>query len=181
MLKVIKNILGGPFELKTREGFHELYEREKDYIRSSVYWMIRHEEIDDIVQETFIKAWKSRDSFKGDSQLKTWLYRIAMNCAHDHYRKDSRYTQITDDLENEVLIEGSSVNLEMKDLIDLGIQRMSWEQREVFVLFYKLEWSQKEIAQLQQVPIGTVKSRLNKAKVIFTEFVKAQEVAYANQ
>lgn len=181
MFNVIKNILGGPSELKTEEGFRVLYDREKDFVRSSIYWMIRSEEIDDIVQETFIKAWKNRKNFKGQSQLKTWLYRIAMNCAHDHFRKEKRHKQIIEEHESDSSSQDGHSHLELKDLIDLAIQKMSWEQREAFVLFFKLDWSQKEIAELQKVPVGTVKSRLSKAKEIFTEFIKEQEVVYAGQ
>lgn len=180
MLKVIKKFLGTPSELKTQEGFRELYDREKAFIRASVYWMVRSEEIDDVVQETFIKAWKSRESFQGQSQLKTWLYRIAMNCAHDHYRKYKDALPLNSE-ENEENFEPSvDQRVELKNLIDVGIQKIPWEQREAFVLFYKMQWGHKEIAELQEVPVGTVKSRLNKAKKIFSEFVIQQEVAYAN-
>jgi RNA polymerase sigma-70 factor (ECF subfamily) len=178
MLNKIKQLFNSPHELRTREDFRAVYEENKDFIRTSIFWMVRNQDIDDIVQEAFVKAWQGRESFKGQSNIRTWLYRIAMNCAHDHYRKLKFQTEeLTEEYEDTPSVNVESY--EKHDLITQGLEQLSWEQREVFILFYKLEMEQKEIAAIQGVPVGTVKSRLNKAKKNFTEFVKSQEVTHA--
>ncbi len=177
MLKKIKEYISGPHELKTHEGFRTLYQEQKNFIRTSIYWMVRNQDVDDIVQEAFVKAWENRDTFKGQASLKTWLYRIAMNCAHDYYRKNLKMKDKEDDYQESIAEVGD--NVELQNLITKGLEQLNWQQREAFILFYKLELGQKEIAEIQGVPVGTVKSRLSKAKQVFTEFVKEQEVTHA--
>lgn len=176
MLNKIKSFFGNPDELSSHEGFHRFYQKNKDFIRSSIYWMVRSEDIDDLVHDSFVKAWRGRQSFHGNSSLRTWLYRIAINCAKDHLRK--KQENFVGDFEETPSPENSS-NPDLKDLIDKGLLEMNLEQREAFILFYKMELSLKEIAELQGVPLGTVKSRLNKAKTIFMKFVETQEVIHA--
>jgi RNA polymerase sigma-70 factor (ECF subfamily) len=134
--------------------------------------MVRSEVVDDIVQETFFKAWKARKSFKKDSNFKTWIYRIAMNSTYDNLNKMSR----DNDYKSSLYIENeTSINSDDKDLINKGLLALSVKHREVFILYYKMGYSLREISGLVGISEGTVKSRLHYAKDKFTVFIKTNE------
>lgn len=137
-----------------------------EFIRTSIYWMVRNQNIDDIVQDTFLKAWKKFDSFNRKSSFRTWLYRIAMNTTYDYLRKNKNY------LESEVSSEISGDNNELKDLISKALHSLNLKHREAFILFYKFEYSQKEVAETLSISEGTAKSRIHYAKEKFTTFLK---------
>lgn len=151
--------------------FEEIYQENHRFIRTVVYWVLRDDGVEDVVQEVFIKAWKSRDTFKGNSTVKTWLYRIAMNCCYDYFQKkqpDSSEVSV------ESVVDESSEDMALKELIDLAIGKMSMEQRESFVLFYKMGMTQKEISELRGIPVGTVKSQLFSAREIFSKVMEKE-------
>ena len=67
--------------------FKEQYLKEKSFVRSSIYWMVNSSDVDDLVQETFLKAWKCFKKFEAKSSFRTWVYRIAMNITYDYLKK----------------------------------------------------------------------------------------------
>ena len=111
--------------------FEKVYLENRVYIRSVVYWMVRNDHVDDLVQEVFIKAWKSFDSFRSEAKVQTWLYRIARNTVIDYYRKSDReiippikeVSETPDDI--------------LKETISLALKTLTVNHREAFVLFYK--------------------------------------------
>ncbi len=169
MIKILKDILTPLSEeslQEKKEVFNKLYYDNADFIRSAIYWMVRNQNVDDIVQDTFLKAWNKFDSFQNQSSFRTWLYRIAMNTTYDHLRKN----KVT--LENEIDSVSINEDSELKDLISKALLRLSLKHREVFILFYKFEYSQKEIAETLSISEGTAKSRIHYAKDKFTTFLK---------
>ena len=155
------------------EDFRELYIEHKDFVRNAIYWMIRNDSVDDLVQETFLKAYKSIEKFQNNSSFKTWIYRIAMNTVYDELRKNK--TQKV-----EILIdkEHHDDNKGTKDLIDKAILDLSLDHREVFILFYKFGYSHEEIANMLKLKVGTIKSRIHYAKESFTHFLTKNGVSY---
>lgn len=149
--------------------FKSHYENESEFLRSSIYWMVRSQAVDDIIQETFLKAWKSYSSFKKNSSFRTWIYRIAMNTTYDYLKKNQQY--LSEELDDNVAEVAKGQNIELKDVITKALFKLSPEQREVFLLHYKLGHKQSEIAELTGIPEGTVKSRLFKARKVFTDFM----------
>jgi RNA polymerase sigma-70 factor (ECF subfamily) len=149
------------------DEFEQIYREHREYVRHVLYWLVRSELIDELVQETFIKAWKNYGDFKKESHVKTWLYRIARNCALDFIKKESRHNN-----ENREEISDNA-DLEMKDLISKALMALNLEQREVFILYYKFGHTTKEISEILKVKEGTVKSRLSysrdKVKNFFSE------------
>ncbi len=152
------------------EDFHKIYLEHRDFIRSSIYWMVRSEVVDDLVQETFLKAWRGFEHFDKNSSVRTWLYRIGMNTTYDYLRKVNREQKIEPNEEED------NSSIEIDDLITKGVKQLSEKQREVFILFYRLEYTQKEIAYLINAPEGTVKSRIFHAKEKFVKFLKKNGV-----
>ena len=143
--------------------FKEYFEQTNDFVRSSIYWMVRSSDVEDLVQESYLKAWKSFRLFDQKSSFKTWIYRIAMNTTYDYLRKSKEVnSQETIDSSS-----GISDDLSDKDLVTKSLMELSIKHREVFILFYKFDYKIDEIADTLSVPSGTVKSRLNKARDVF--------------
>lgn len=137
------------------------------------------EDGEDVAQNAFLKAWRSLPSFRGDCAFSTWLYRIAVNCARDHCRIASRHptvsmTQRNED-DEEVTIdvpvwEGDTVPesaLDRKETIRMvraAIESLPEDMRAVVLLRDMEGMSYADIAALLHLEIGTVKSRLNRAR-----------------
>ena len=149
--------------------FKAEYENSSDFVRKTIYWNTRNKnDLDDLIQETFLKAWKAYPKFNYDSDFKTWIYRIARNTLTDYFRKQKTFSPIDEvgELSNEV---------EMQDLITAGLAKLNEKQREIFILHYYLSYTQSEISELVGVPEGTIKSRVYKAKEIFKDFIEKNE------
>ena len=134
---------------------------------------------EDVAQTAFLKAWRSLPSFRGDCAFSTWLYRITVNCARDHCRMQSRHPTVSlthlDDEEEEVPIdipvtEGDTVPedvMERKETVRQvrsAIQALPEDMRAVILLRDIEELSYADIAHLLHLEVGTVKSRLNRAR-----------------
>ena len=155
--------------------FQNLYLEYRDFVRRSIYWMVGEAAVDDLVQETFIKVWRKSHLFKGESSVKTWIYRIAMNTAKDYWRKHSRSLEFSLEAEGE---QGIESRLIVSQIIDLSILQIPYKQRSCFVLYYKMELTIEEISKSLRIPQGTVKSRLNKARILFVQQIKKHGVYY---
>lgn len=170
-LKTLFNPLAFSNE-NTLEDFEVYYLETKDFVRASIYWMIRSHHVDDLVQETYLKAWKNFKSFESKASFKTWIYRIAMNVTYDFLRKKTNDLNV-DDYQ---LVDTSKGDLTNEDLISKALLKLNENQREVFILFYKFGYTTIEIAELIKIKEGTVKSRLHYGKESFVEFVKEDGV-----
>ncbi|MFT6630552.1 MAG: RNA polymerase sigma-70 factor (ECF subfamily) [Bacteriovoracaceae bacterium] len=147
--------------------FKAEYESSSDFVRKTIYWNTRNKnDLDDLVQDTFLKAWKAYPKFNYDSDFKTWIYRIARNTLTDYFRKEKIFSPIEElgEVSNEV---------ELQNLITVGLTKLNEKQREIFILHYYLSYTQSEISELTGISEGTIKSRIYKAKEIFKDFVEA--------
>jgi RNA polymerase sigma-70 factor (ECF subfamily) len=166
-----------PQEGERLEAFQSFYAEFYDYVRRVLFWMVPENALDDLCQEVFLKIWKSRNGFKSEASPKTWVYRIAVNAAHDYHRKHRRVFESFEDTEFSKVME-TEKRLGLQRLIQAGVSRLSPKLRAVFVLFYKEELGSAEIAAVLKIPEGTVKSRLHEARCCFTEFLKKSGVSY---
>lgn len=173
MIRHLKNIFSSASEEELGEEFKVYYDAHSRFIRMSIYWMVRSDRIDDLVQETFLKAWKAFHQFERKSNFKTWIYRIAMNCTYDYLKKESKYVNSDESFE-----EGASDSNDLKDLISKALKELPLKQREVFVLYYKFEYKINDIADLLKIAPGTVKSRLSISKKIFKDYIEANGGRY---
>ena len=146
------------------------------------------EAADDIAQNTFIKAWRSLSSFRGECLFSTWLFRIAANSARDYIRHKNRHQTVSltsseeDDDDNKEwdvpVTSGDTVpesSLEKKELI-LGVRRaieqLPENQRAVVVMRDIHELPYKTIADTLGIELGTVKSRLNRGRANLKTILK---------
>lgn len=157
------------------------FDRIVDLHRKQVYGLAyqltgNHEDADDISQEVFIRAYKSIGKFRGGSRLSTWLYRITVNLSVNHLKKKSKhrheYTDkdIPDTSPDSIVLDRSGNPLqdieaeELAQRIRTAIESLPVEEKVVFVLRVNHDLSYKEIARTIDCPVGTVMSRLNRAR-----------------
>jgi RNA polymerase sigma factor (sigma-70 family) len=136
--------------------------------QQKVYWHIRkmvidHDDADDLTQETFIKVWKALDNFKGDSQLFTWIYRIATNeCLNHLAKKKRRFFLPLNDISEELSNKIDDTNLISGDEIQLKLQKalltLPEKQRLVFNMKYYDEMKYEEIADITGTSVGALKA-----------------------
>jgi RNA polymerase sigma-70 factor (ECF subfamily) len=139
-----------------------------------------HEEALDITQETFISAYKAYGKFRGDADPFTWLYRIGINLFRKRYgRKKRRESLWAKRIEKEPpkLVEtrtpGDELEaMERSRLVRQAISRLPEGQREAVIFKYLNDYSYEEIAELAGCSIGTVKSRLSRAKRALAEILE---------
>ena len=123
---------------------------------------------DDLAQETFIKAYLSIRSFKGMSQFKTWLYRIAYNEFYSYMRKQREERKESADIPHD---EGYQCLNASDALIDLDVcmKTLNETERTIVLLFYIEDQPIKKIADITSLPVGTIKSHLSRARAKMAE------------
>ncbi|TDH23263.1 RNA polymerase sigma factor [Segetibacter sp. 3557_3] len=149
--------------------------------QEKLYWHIRrmvieHEDANDILQNLFIKVWKGLDNFREDSQLYTWLYRIATNESltfldQQKRRKTTSFSDDENGLSNKIKAdEGFDANkLEWK--LQLGIQQLPEKQRLVFNLRYYDEMPYEEMSRILDTSEGALKASYHHAAKKIEEYI----------
>lgn len=136
---------------------------------------------EDVSQEVFLKAYRSMDDFRGDSQVYTWLYRITVNLCRDRLR--SAYNQRTV-LPGEMPTahaegdepEAEALRRSKHEAILRLIMTLPEHYREVLVLYYYQELNVVQIAEVMQLPENTIKTRLHRARQQLKELLEREEV-----
>ena len=151
-------------EKTQRRGFEMIVEQYSEQL----YWQIRrivysHEDANDLLQNTFIKAWTNIDYFRGDAKLSTWLYRIALNECLTFLNKQRAATTVSlDDPEADVLQKLESVPYFSGDKIQITLQKalltLPEKQRMVFNLKYYQEMKYEEMSEIFGTSVGALKA-----------------------
>ena len=162
---------------RQREAFEAIV---KEY-SEQLYWQIRrmvlsHDDANDILQNTFIKAWTNIDYFRGDAKMSTWLYRIALNECLTFLNKQQANKQLSIDeadsemlnkLESDPYFDGD----ETQKLFLKAIQTLPPKQRIIFNLRYFKEMKYEEISDIMGTSIGGLKSSYHHAVKKIEEFL----------
>lgn len=138
----------------------------------AVHFAGRAEDAEDLTQEVFLRLYQNLRLYRGDVPLAAWALRLSRNLCIDHYRRTRRERR-ADVLSEEVLERmpaGEDPQAEAQKRQQLravyrGLEEMSEELAEVVVLRDLQGWSLEETAAFQEVPVGTVKSRLHRARI----------------
>ena len=159
------------------EAFASAFEGLRPVVFAVAARLVGPDDAEDVTTETFLRAWQGIKQFNGRSSLKSWLYRIAHNCAIDAIRKRKRQREVypaPDENGRNRLDEvpdttnphpARELELgEVRDQLDGALNRLSEEHRIVLLLRYSDGLSYNEIAAAAGVPIGTVMSRLFNGK-----------------
>ena len=125
----------------------------------------RADRADDLVQETLMKAWKHHDSFQPGTNIKAWLYTILRNEFYTQLRKRSREVEDADGVySGRVAVQAEQHgHLDMADL-KIALQQLPDDQREAIILVGASGFSYEEAAEICNVALGTIKSRVNRAR-----------------
>ena len=168
-------------------AYGELVRHYQDRLFNAVFRLLDHpEDAQDVVQEAFISAYQSLGSFKGDSLFFTWLYRIAMNAAISHRRKQKVAVSLETGSKNELVIDpvDQSVQNQPGDRIEQkedetrlteALNRLSPEHKAVLILKDIEGQKYEEIADILAVPVGTVRSRLHRARLELRDLLEEDE------
>jgi RNA polymerase sigma-70 factor, ECF subfamily len=168
-------------------AFGVLVQRYQGRLYNTVYRLTENaEDAQDVVQDAFLHAYQSLDSFKGDSLFFTWLYRIAVNTAISLKRK-RRVVLSIDSARNgesghepvdpsEVTRPGHSVEREEQERrVRRALNALSPEHRVVLVMKDMEGQKYEDMAELLRVPIGTIRSRLHRARLELRELLERDE------
>ena len=154
---------------RQREAFARIV---KEY-SEQLYWQIRrlvlsHDDANDILQNTFIKAWTNIEYFRGDAKMSTWLYRIALNeCltflnkqrASQQLSIDEADTEIMNQLESDIYFDGD----ETQKVFLQAIKQLPEKQQMIFNLKYFKEMKYEEISEILGTSIGALKASYHHA------------------
>jgi len=160
-------------------AFDELVRRYRDKVYRLSFKILRHEEdAAEALQDAFLSAYRGIKSFKVESTFSTWLYRIATNASLMKYRKrreghvSLEQSQNTDENAEMLQIPDWStqplkelLDSETREVMDEGIQRLPEELRTVFILRDIEDLSNAEVAQILDLTVAAVKSRLHRARI----------------
>jgi|SRR5579872_267537 len=145
-------------------------------------------EAQDLTQDVFLRVFKNLKSFRaGEGSFAVWLTRLTRNLLIDHYRR-TKLDRATDSIEDQLPMleettstmartEGMLAGREASELLQAALQKLSPDLRETVILRDLEELEYKEIADVLNVPEGTVKSRLNRGRAELARVLKRQKVA----
>jgi RNA polymerase sigma factor (sigma-70 family) len=162
-----------------RQSFRILYGRHQQRVRGILYQLGGAATLDDLVQEVFLRAWKGLPKFRRSAKFSTWLYRIAWNVASDQRQAIARGRTQLQVLTTHAGVQHTTpdvMHLHYQDLVQRGLISLSFDHRAVLTLHDLEEIPQKEIAEILQIPLGTVKSRLFHARAAMRQFLDHEGV-----
>jgi RNA polymerase sigma-70 factor, ECF subfamily len=173
-----------------RSAFNALVAKHEDRAYRYAYRLTRdQEEAADVVAEAFVRVFNALNNFRAQSTFTTWLYRILTNCFLDLRKKDKGKLNLS--LDASLQTEESEVARQVEDphaspqdhaergererRIERAIQRLPEYQRAMVVMYHAEMMSYEDIAGALDMPVGTVKSRLNRARLTLREILRKDE------
>lgn len=153
--------------------------------KERLYWHIRkivlkHEDADDVLQNTFIKVFKNIHKFKGESKLFTWMYRIATNESLTFLNKNSKKNNKTieevkdlliSNLESDIYFEGDAIQIQLQK----AIATLPHKQQLVFNMKYFENHTYENLSEILDTSVGALKSSYHIAVKKITNFIKTNE------
>jgi RNA polymerase sigma-70 factor, ECF subfamily len=156
------------------DAFAALVDQHQRYIYNLALRVLKDEnEALDLTQETFVRAWTALPNFRGQSQFRTWLFRIATNLCYNRLPNLRRsLVELGDDVISELPETGITLNnpasgfesRELRSYLHNAIENLDENYRLLISLRYQNELSYEEIANMLNLPLGTVKTGLFRAK-----------------
>ncbi|GBC97297.1 ECF RNA polymerase sigma-E factor [bacterium HR16] len=170
-----------------REAFDELVRRYERQAYNLAYRLAgNYDDASDVVVEAFVRAFQGLHTFRGDANFGTWLHRVVVNTFLD-MRKRSKGRQHVS-LEEQLELDGDTLTRQIEDtspgpqelveqeereeVLQRAIAQLSPDRRILIVLYHFENLSYEEIAQMLKLPVGTVKSRLNRARLALREILE---------
>ncbi|CAN5559566.1 sigma-70 family RNA polymerase sigma factor [soil metagenome] len=165
------------FQNENVEAFNEIVFRYKDKVVNFLYrYTGSREESEDLAQDTFLKLYKSKHLYREIARFSTWFYTIAINIAKTNLRKNKRYNSISIsefdpdnekdfDLPSDVLTPEQTAQAGIENYhIQKAIDSLDEKFKQVILLRDIQDLDYEEIAKITELPLGTVKSRINRGR-----------------
>lgn len=165
------------FKEDNTAGFRKIVQQYQERI----YWQIRrytknHQDTEDVMQNVFVKAWKGLENFREESNLYTWLYRIAYNETHTFLSRESKRKTVDLDpplFENSITVEGKDYSAEeIETILKNAMATLPEKQLLVFNLKYFDDLKFTEISELTGTSVGGLKASYHLAVKKIEEFIK---------
>jgi len=170
------------------DAFDALVQQYERQVYNLAYRMSgNYDDANDIASEAFVRVFNAIGRFRGDSAFSTWLYRIVTNAFLDERKRRRAHPTVS--LEEEYETEGGPLFRQVEDtapdpseraeqdetrrLLHRAIQQLPEFQREIVTMYHVLDLSYEEISEITGTPIGTVKSRLNRARIALRDILTA--------
>lgn len=165
-------------------------EHQKKVYNLALKFSKNHEDALDLAQEALLKAYRNIQNFKGNSLFSTWVYKITTNICIDHYRKTNNIqtVYIDEEVKNNDGDSYKKINLpslsdpesecerkELRGFIISCLDKIPIELKSVIVLKDIQGFSYEEISQILDIPMGTVKSRINRARTLMRKHLSENE------
>lgn len=173
-----------------RAAFNALIIKHEERAYHYAYRLTRNqEEASDVVADAFVRIFNALKNFKGNSSFPTWMYRILTNCFLDHRKKEKTkqtlsIDQVMQGSEGELAREPADLGpgpieeterSERQVQIESAVNSLPEYQRAMIVMYHAENMSYDEIAAALDLPVGTVKSRLNRARLVLREMLLKHE------
>jgi RNA polymerase sigma-70 factor (ECF subfamily) len=172
--------------MTSEAALEKLMKEYGDTIIQLVYLIVKDRSMaEDITQEVFLKAFRGLHTFRGESSMKTWLYRIAINESNKYLRSWSfkhifstfKKEDVPDRLDDE-LVEDTVIGKWTKEQVAEKVMAMSPQYRQVIVLHYYEDLQIKEIAQVLNVSEEVVRTKLHRARKQFRSLLAREELEW---
>jgi RNA polymerase sigma-70 factor (ECF subfamily) len=155
-------------------AFGHLVQRYQDRLYNSLLRVLGSaDDTADIVQDAFVQAYTKLESFRGGSQFYTWLYRIAFNLAMSHLRRQRKKSSLDEmktllgeePTDGQPAADANIIEQERAELVHSALAELGEDHRQILVLREIEGFSYEEIAEILDLPVGTVRSRLFRARL----------------
>lgn len=154
-------------------AFNEMVNRYRNRLMNVIGRMLSsQEEAEDVVQETFVRVYQHRQSFNFQHCFSTWIYTIGLNLARNELRrrKKFKFQEISEMQGNEKeLAVDATLPSRLPEVLNDAIMALPEKYKSAFLLRDIQEMSYEEVAQVLDVPLGTVKSRVNRARLMLRQ------------
>ncbi|MFH1686990.1 MAG: sigma-70 family RNA polymerase sigma factor [bacterium] len=163
-------------------AFNKMVDRYKGRLMNVIGRMLSSaEEAEDVVQETFVRVYQHRQSFNFQHCFSTWIYTIALNLARNELRKRKKFKfyDITEMQGNEAeFAVEANIPSRLPEVLTEAVKTLPEKYRTAFMLRDIQELPYEEVAKILSVPLGTVKSRVNRARMILRDKLRPRMEEY---
>ena len=163
-----------------QDAFRVIVEKYERRVRGLVWGLVGdRSDAEDVAQDAFLRAFRGLSSFRGRSRFRTWLFQIALNAARTHRQTRDRSNETTTgsgDLDSAVMSGSLEQGIIARDRLRQALAQLPGEMREAVLLRDVEGFDYREIAEMLDIPIGTVESRIFRGRARLKQALTAQTV-----
>jgi RNA polymerase sigma-70 factor (ECF subfamily) len=148
-------------------AFERLYRAHVNRVTALARWLLGGDDVEDAVQDAFIRAWEKLGTFSGDSAFGTWLHRVAVNLfLRRRQQRATHRSRHAEESETMLMVAGPVERPDLRVALEGAVGRLPAGAREVFVLHDMEGFKHEEIAGMLAIDAGTSRSQLHRARML---------------